>query len=142
MAVGVVHRFEVVDVQDAQRQLHRVPASPGDLLLQPHLEVLVVVAAGQAVPDGHVPQRRQAQQVAADAGHELLRLEGLGDVVVAADLQAAHALLHVALAGDEDHRRELQRRVGADAAAQVEAVHARHHHVEVMAFSACSGWQQ
>ncbi len=128
--VGVVDLLEVVDVEESEREGAAVPAGADQLLLQAHLEVLVVVAARQAVADGHLAQRREAGQVRADPRHQLRRVERLGQVVVAAHLQAAHALLDVAAAGDEDDRHELQRRIGAHAAAHLESVHLAEEHVE------------
>ena len=63
------------------------------------LEVGELEAADRALDAGAV-----AAQHDADAGHQLLDAEGLGDVVVAADGEAAHLLLGRVARGEEDDR--------------------------------------
>jgi hypothetical protein len=61
------------------------------------------------------------------AGHELARLEGLGHVVVGAQLQPDHAVHHLAAGGEHDQGDVAG---AADGAAQLEAVHLGQHDVE------------
>jgi hypothetical protein len=61
------------------------------------------------------------------AGHELARLEGLGHVVVGAQLQPDHAVHHLAAGGEHDQGDVA---VAPDGAAQLEAVHLGQHDVE------------
>ncbi len=68
-----------------------------------------------------------AAQAGADTGDELLRLEGLGDVVIRAGLKAQHDVDGVRLRGKHDDR---HRRGAADGAADIHAVHAGEHKVE------------
>jgi len=72
-----------------------------------------------------------APQDGADARQQLARLEGLGQVVVGADLQADHAVHGITLGGQHQHR-DLRRGAGqrADAAADFEAVDVGQHQVE------------
>ena len=72
---------------------------------------------------------RPAQQ-RPHAGHDFARAEGLGDVVVGAELQPDDAVRLLGLGGEHDHRHGGGRRIGAHRPAHVEAVHARQHHVE------------
>ena len=129
VAVGVVDALEPVDVDHRRRQGRPVAVRARDLLAHPHPEELVVVALGEPVADRHLAQRGQPVQVRAHPGHQLLRLERLGDVVVSPDLEAADTLLQLPLPGDEDDRRELERRVLSHPAAELEAVDRGHHHV-------------
>ena len=75
------------------------------------------------------PEIRQAHQMRAHARHELTGLERFRDVVVAAHLESAHALLDVAFARHENDRRKLHGRVLAHSPAEFEAVELGHHHV-------------
>ena len=65
-----------------------------------------------------------------DAGdqHEVGRR--LGEEIVGAGVEAAHAVARLVERGHHDHRNVLGRRIGLEAAADLEAVHVRHHHVE------------
>ena len=72
-------------------------------------------AAARAAQDGLQPR------------HQLARLEGLGQVVVGAELQADDAVHDLAARGEHDDR---QVALLADGAAQLEAVHLGQHHVE------------
>ena len=62
-----------------------------------------------------------------DAGHQLAGVEGLGHIVIGAQLQADD-LVHVVGAGGEDDDGDVARL--AQLAADLEAVHLRHHDVE------------
>jgi hypothetical protein len=64
----------------------------------------------------------------ADAGRELAEAEGLGDVVVRAELEAADHVDVLRAGREEDHRRG--RALGAEALEEREAVLARQHDVE------------
>src|SRR6267378_4307960 len=71
----------------------------------------VELPAGEAVGAPLVAARQQqlarglmAAQHCADAGEELARAEGLGDVVVGAELESHHPVGFVLLAGDDDDR--------------------------------------
>jgi hypothetical protein len=68
-----------------------------------------------------------AAQHGLQAGHQLARLEGLGQVVVGAEFQAHHAVHHLAARGEHD---DGQVAAAPDGAAQLEAVHLGQHHVE------------
>jgi hypothetical protein len=61
------------------------------------------------------------------ARHQFARLEGLGHVVVGAQLQAHHAVHHLAAGGEHDDGNVA---FLADLAAQRKAVHLGQHHVE------------
>ena len=68
--------------------------------------------------------------VRADAGEQLLGLEGLGDVIDRAELERAHLLEGIGERGEKDHRDVARRLRLLQALADRVAVHARHHHVE------------
>ena len=72
-------------------------------------------------------RRAGAPQHRADAQQQLARFERLGEIIVDADLQPAHAIGRLGARGQHDDRH-----VGALAQAfgEGEAVFARHHHVE------------
>ncbi len=72
---------------------------------------------------------RPAQQ-RVDTGHHLLRAEGLGDVVVGAELQPDDAVHLVGAGGDHDHGQVGEPVVVADVTADFEPVHAGQHAVE------------
>ena len=74
------------------------------------------------------PGGRLAAQHRVDARHQLARVEGLGQVVVGAHLQADDAVDVVALGGEHDDRG--RGRLRAQAAADRQAVLARQHQVE------------
>ena len=65
-----------------------------------------------------------------DARHELARAEGLGDVVVGAELEAEHAIHLGRLRGQHDDRKTLRRLGHPEPAADLEAVGAGQHEVE------------
>ena len=71
-----------------------------------------------------------APQHRGDAQHELLGEEWLGEVVVGAQGQAAHAVEGLVLRRKEHRGHAGARGPLAHAGEQVEAVHAGHHHVE------------
>ena len=70
------------------------------------------------------------RHVRVDAREHLFLLEGLGDVVHAAGLEAAHLVLDVGERADEDDRDIGGRRVGLQLAARVETAHAGQEDVE------------
>src|SRR5580704_15973734 len=76
--------------------------------------------------------RRLAQSAehAAHSGYELTRAERLGDVIVAAQLQAADAVGLGGLRSEKDDGRRCDNRSLPDVPAQLEAVGAGQHHVE------------
>ncbi len=78
-------------------------------------------------PSALAPKRAGAPQNRADAQQQFARLEGLGEIVVDADLEAAHAIGGLGARGEHDDRH-----FGAQAQAggEGEAVFAGHHHVE------------
>ena len=55
-----------------------------------------VAGRGGAAPVSSLGSRLQPAQHALDAGQQLAQIEGLGDVVVRAELEADHAVHHVA----------------------------------------------
>ncbi len=73
---------------------------------------------------------RRAAQHGADAGHHLARVEGLGDVVVGAQLQADDAVGVIDPRGEHDDRDGGGGGVGAQGAGDVEAVAVGQHQVE------------
>ena len=84
-----------------------------------------------------------ASQVGFDPGHEFARAEGLGDVVVAADLETQNAIDLVRPGGQKDHRRARQFAGLANLPAKIEAVLPRKHDVEhdqigLPGFESCS----
>ena len=72
--------------------------------------------------------RSSAPQQGADSQRELLEREGLGHVVVAAADEACHAIILGIARGEEDDRDEIP--IGAQPAADLEAVDVGQHHVE------------
>ena len=69
-------------------------------------------------------------QVGVDPGDDLFRLERLGDVVHRAQLQALDLVLGVGEGGEVDDGDVAQGGVGLQAAADLKAVHVRHHDVQ------------
>jgi hypothetical protein len=86
-----------------------------------------VVCRGRCEPRGRSGGNRAAEH-RAHPGDQLARLEGLGHVVVRADLQAGHPVHELIPRGEEDHRRS--RTAGAKLPEDVEAGAAREHHVK------------
>ena len=77
-----------------------------------------------------VGQRLHAQH-RLDARHQLLVADRLHDEVVGADLQPFEPALHLVVRrGQEQHRQAARAIVCAQPAADLEAVHARHLHVQ------------
>ena len=64
------------------------------------------------------------------SGHELARVEGLGEIVVGAELEPDHFVHVFALGRQHDDGQARQIGSGADPSADLEAVHAREHEVE------------
>ena len=71
------------------------------------------------LPLGHV----------ADASHQLIRVEGLGDVVIHAGEIALGAIRGHALGGEKDHRGAAETFIGPQLVEQSVAIQPRHHHV-------------
>ena len=69
-----------------------------------------------------------ATQERAHSSDDLLETERLGDVVVAADGQPGHLVLHGVAGGEEEHRHVAP--IGAQATGHLESVDVGHHHVE------------
>ena len=106
----------------------RVPLQRHDLALQAlraALPVLFAHAAGASRLLVLVPLEQ-----AADRPLELLGAERLGHVLVGAAVLAPEDVLLLAAGGEEDHGGRLGGRVRLDAAADLEAVHLRHHDVD------------
>src|SRR5256885_657651 len=76
---------------------------------------------GAAVPVPAPQDRAHAQQ-------ELLQVKGLGEIVIAAGLQAPHPIHGVPARGEKQHRRVVT--LLAQRAAHAEAVDPRQHHIE------------
>ena len=94
-----------------------------------------IVVDLQRAETQHFAQRRGARRMAAqnraDAGQQFAWLEGLGQIIVGADLQADDAVHRVALGGQHQHR-YLGRRAGqgTDAPAHLQPVHVGQHQVQ------------
>ena len=80
----------------------------------------------------HLRQRGalRAPEQRAGAGHQLVRAEGLGDVVVRAELEPDDAIGFLRARREHDDGNGVRFRVGADRAADFEAVDLRQHQVE------------
>jgi hypothetical protein len=107
--VGGLHALAT----DVDRALGRIDAQ------LERLDRVVLVRVG--LPHARAPQRRL------DARAELAHGERLGDVVVRPELEAEHLVDLLGLRGEHDDR---HRGARAQAAADLEAVHPREHHVE------------
>ena len=57
-------------------------------------------------------------------------MNGLGEILVRAGFDAVDAIGKIGLSGDQHHRSQARRRVGFQLAADFEAVHERHRHIE------------
>jgi hypothetical protein len=90
--------------------------------------VLVELEIGEDQPAGVPVAVPGAAQDGPDARHQLLQAERLGDVVVTADRQAPHLVLG-GVTGGQVHDRDPDA-VGAQPAADLEAVEVGHHHVQ------------
>ena len=80
--------------------------------------------AGAAAAPAPAPQMRL------DAGHQFARAERFRDVVVAADFETQHAIDFFRPRGQKDNRRAREFARLPDAAAKIESILARQHHVE------------
>src|SRR5687767_3179365 len=65
-----------------------------------------------------------------NTGPQLVRMNGLGEILVRAGFDAVDAIGQIGLTGDQHHRRQARSRVGFQLAADLEAVHERHRHIE------------
>jgi len=85
-------------------------------------------------PAGHEPGarrlRRSPPQHGAHAGQQLARIEGFGQVVVGAQLEADDLVDVLAPRGQHEDRQRGCLRRGAQPPAHLETVHPRQHHVE------------
>ena len=111
----------------AQRRLG--PRALGDLAMQPRVRVDQLRGA-LADPGLQIHPEIPQRQVGPDAGEDLLRLEGLDDVVDRAAGKGAHLVDHLVGRADEDDRNAGGAVVRPEARADLVAVHGRHHHVE------------
>ena len=68
-----------------------------------------------------------ASQHALDACHQFARVEGLGDVVIRAELEPGDAIRHIAACSEHDHRHAV---AAPDFLADRKAILAGQHHVE------------
>ena len=85
-------------------------------------------------------EHRRAAEIRLDARKQLAHGKGLGDVVVRTDLKAEDLVLLLFARGQDDDGHVVA--LGAQRAADIEAHHFRHHHVEqdeVGLFFACHG---
>ena len=119
--IGDVRGKEALELPEALQLGHLF----GDALFE--LQVPFLERLGLA-PD-LVLQRFHPQQ-RAHAREQLGLVDRLGQEIVGAGLDAMHALLRRIERGDEHHRQQRGRGVGADAPADVVAGQARHHDVE------------
>src|SRR6185312_2570926 len=97
-------------------------------------DAAIELAARQVEPAGAEAQFRRrdyrlryALEDVADAQHQFTRLEGLRQIVVGAVLEAVDAVLGLGHGGEQQDR---QAALAPEAARELEAVLARHHHVE------------
>src|SRR6185436_5256671 len=123
-AAGVTgERVEDAELRDGERQRVTLPR---------RLEAVEVereVACHQNLRWGAgLLAEGAAAEEHAHARHQLAHREGLAEVVVGTELEAEHAVELLVLGGEEDDRQRL--RDAADAATELEAVHARHEDVE------------
>ena len=72
----------------------------------------------------------EAAQDGFDAGYELARAEGLGNIVVGAKFEAEDAIGFAAFGGEENHRHGCEACGLADGAAELQTILARDHDVE------------
>ena len=97
-------------------------------LIQPQRERAKIDAPARLARPGVRTQQALAAHHGLDAGQQLARVEGLGQVVVGAHLQAHDAVHGVSARGEHQDGDGLALR--AQAAADGQAILARHHHVE------------
>ena len=95
---------------------------------RPKLERALVELEAEGTQRPHLLDGAGAAADGADAGEQLLGVEGLHEVVVGPGVEAGHAVGHRIAGGDEDHRGRV---AGLPHAAQhVEAAHDGQHEVE------------
>ncbi len=95
-----------------------------------HARAAVDLEPAEAQHVGRRPGRAAAEHDP-DARQELTRLEGLGDVILGADLKPDHLVHRIALRRQHDHRRLGGRcRQGSDPPEDIEAVAVGQHQVE------------
>ena len=87
------------------------------------------IAGGGGAQPELVGQRLQPHQTL-DARHQLEVVDRLGQKIVGASLQAAHAISHLVERGHHNDRDMRGRRIAFQPAADLEAVHVRHHDIE------------
>ena len=92
-----------------------------------NLQIAKDGAIGRRRGGGDCGCGRSAAQNGVDARGEFAGIEGLGEVIIGADLQADDAVHVVAVSGEHDHRDVGD---GTDLAENFEAAHAGEHHVE------------
>ena len=114
-----------------------------DAAVDPHLAGVDVDLEPAEAQHRVVAQRRGAAQQRLDAREQLARLEGLGQVVVGAELQTDDAVHRLAARGQHQQRQAAQARIGAQLARQVQAVavgqhQVEHQHVEELALQPCA----
>src|SRR5215204_6105842 len=114
------------------RQLRRLAAAPD--LTRPRIDLHVADANARGcaclgrLSGGFGPRGARAAEDGLNAGDQLARVEGFGKIVVGADLQSDNAV-NIVAAGREHHDVYV-RAFGSESAQHLEAVHARHHHVQ------------
>src|SRR6185312_11645424 len=88
--------------------------------------------------EGGVGGALPAPQQGADAGAQLTEAEGLDDVIVGAEIEAAHPVLDPSLGGEQEHREvglflaQVGKNIEAVAAGEVDV---EHQQIEVVAFA-------
>src|SRR3984885_10323059 len=80
--------------------------------------------------DGRCAWPLEAAQNGLDAGDQLARSEGFGDVVVGAQLEAVDAVVLRRARGEKDDWDDAEGRVQPEPAAEIEAIAAGYHDVE------------
>ena len=123
-------RLQEQELGDGQRHGGAVPLRGVALQIEDEraaAEDLVVVLFARRRARRRL-EEREAPEQHADARHELAHRERLAEIVVRSELEAEDAVELVVLGGDEDDRERLGHR--AQAAAELEAVHAGHEDVE------------
>ena len=139
VAKGVVVRLELVHVQHHQRERRPLAGGQGEVRLQRLEEAAAVLQSGQFVGRGQLAQSGvlplqillHGEQAAGDlqAGDQLPRIERLGQEIVDPGGQRLQALLAPAPAGEQDEVGVGSPGQAPDAAAQLQAIHPRHHPV-------------
>ena len=130
-AVG--HGLELLAAQaDVRANARRVVGQPAAVVDE--ADVLGLDRVGQRGHDlrGALERRDRSTQAhrAPDAGEELHLLYRLGQEVIGACVERRDHVLHRRVRGDDDHRQRRRQRVGAQPAADLEAVHARQRQIE------------